>query len=250
VRRRESRQARNVACDASETDSWRHQLRHGGLAISPPSSPVELADGIGYFFGALPDEAVRAQFMALGERFRRSHHLFGLPVSAECLHLALCPVGRAEQLAGPLESALLAAGEAVAAQEFSASFDLVLRLSARDGQFPLVACGDQMTTDAALTVRKAIAEAQAAHGLRVGAVSSFLPHVELMQGPAMDAIQEPVPPISWRVSEFVLVRTFFGQSRHAIVGRWRLAPKRVQAPIDLLEEIRNLPDFPLLPDED
>ena len=40
-----------------------------------------------------------------------------------------------------------------------------------------------------------------------------------------------LPPVRWPVSEFVLIRSFFGQSTHEVIGRWPLQmPARPEVP--------------------
>jgi 2'-5' RNA ligase len=214
------------------------------------SNPSELSAGINYFFALLPDGPTRAAIASVGERFRKSHRVGGSPVGADSLHLTLCPMGRPERLRQPLESALLAAAGEVHAQGFMAALDSAMRFSARDGQFPFVLCADGATTEAALNLRKAVAAAQLRVGLQVSGVSSFLPHVTMLHGHAVDAIEESITAIRWRVSEFVLIRSFFGQSRFEVVGRWPLAAPSVPEPVDMLAEMANLTDLPDLPDEE
>ncbi|KRE86861.1 2'-5' RNA ligase [Rhodanobacter sp. Soil772] len=218
--------------------------------ISTSSNPSELAAGINYFFALLPDDPARAAIAGVGERFRKSHRVGGSPVGVDSLHLTLCPMGRPERLRQPLESALLAAAGEVRAQGFMATLDSAMRFSARDGQFPFVLCADGATTEAALNLRKAIAAAQVRVGLQVSGVSSFLPHVTMLHGHAVDAIEESIAAIHWRVSEFVLIRSFFGQSRYAVIGRWPLAAPPEPEPVDMLAEMASLADLPDLPDEE
>lgn len=182
------------------------------------------------------------------ERFRKSHRIGGTAVGVEGLHLTLCPMGRSDQLRRPLEEALLAAGAEVHERGFTATLDAAMRFTARDGQFPFVLCADGPTNEATLGLRKAIAAAQARAGLHVSGVSSFLPHVSLLHGHAIDAIEESMAPIQWRVSDFVLIRSFFGESRFEVVGRWQLAEALEKPSTDLLDELANMPDLPDLPD--
>lgn len=184
----------------------------------------------------------------VGERFRKTHRIGGTPVGIDSLHLTLCPMGKPERLRQPLEQALLAAGDEVHEQGFLATFDAAMRFTARDGQFPFVLCADSATAEAALGLRKAIAAGQARAGLQVSGVSSFLPHVSLLHGAAIEAIEESVVPIQWRAREFVLIRSFFGESRFEVVGRWPLAEASEQPSVDLLDELANMPDLPDLPD--
>jgi len=218
--------------------------------IPIPPNPPELAPGINYFFAVLPDDRARSEIFAVGERFRKSHRVAGSPSAMESLHLSLCPMGNPERLRQPLESALLAAAAGVIAESFDVTLDSVMRFSAKDGQFPFVLCTDAATTAAALHLRKTIAAEQLRAGLQVSGVSSFLPHVTLLQGHAIDAIEESIAPVRWHAREFVLIRSFFGQSRFEVVGRWPLATPPEPEPVDMLAEMANLPDLPDLPDEE
>lgn len=219
-------------------------------AIPIPPNPPELAPGINYFFAVLPDDRARSEISAVGERFRKSHRVTGSPFAIDSLHLSLCPMGNPERLRQPLESALLAAAAGVIAESFDVTLDSVMRFSAKDGQFPFVLCTDAATTAAALHLRKTIAAEQLRAGLQVSGVSSFLPHVTLLQGHAIDAIEESIAPVRWHVREFVLIRSFFGQSRYEVIGRWPLTPRAEPEVHDLLEEMANMPDFPDLPAEE
>ena len=98
-------------------------------------------------------------------------------------------------------------------------------------------------------LRKSIADAQRKAGLQVGGVSSFHPHVALQFGPMIDAIEESITPIQWHAREFVLLRSFFGQSRHEVIGRWPLASEPEPEVMDMLAELANMPELPDLPDQ-
>lgn len=218
-------------------------------AIPIPATPGELAAGINYFFAVLPDDEVRAEIAEIAERFRKSHRVNGTPVVIDNLHLGLCPMGKLERSTRPLEAALLAAAATVQVNCFRITLDSAMRFTAKDGQFPFVLCADGGSMQAALELRKAIAAAQLEVGLRVTAVSSFMPHVTLQHAHLIDSIEESIPPIHWPVRDFVLIRTFFGHSRHEVVGRWPLAQVPEQPVINMLEEMANLPDLPDPPEQ-
>jgi 2'-5' RNA ligase len=219
--------------------------------ISSPATTSELAAGINYFFAALPDDRARSEITGVAERFRKSHRVSGSPVGIDTLHLSVCPVGKPERLRQPLETALLAAAATVRAMGFVVALESAMRLSAKDGQFPFALCADSSTTASASELREAIAAAQLQVGLRVSGVSSFMPHVTLQHGHLIDAVEESITPIHWQVSEFVLIRSFFGQFRYEVIGRWPLAQQPVPVAYDMLEEMANMPDLPAdLPDEE
>lgn len=214
--------------------------------ISMPSSQPELAPGINYFFAVLPADSVRAAIAGVGERFQKSHRLNGAMVDSGNLHLLLCPMGKPDRLRQPVEAALLAAAGEVHANGFVATLESAMRFSARDGHYPFVLCTDNATTDAFIELRKTIAEAQRRFGLQVSGVSSFLPHVTLLQGVSIDTVEEAIMPIQWQVDEFVLIRSFFGQCQYEVIGRWPLNVAAAPEPMDMLQELadmENLPDF-------
>lgn len=158
-------------------------------------------------------------------------------------------MGKPERLRQPLEAALLEAGAAVRAIGFEFSLDTVMRFTARDGQFPLVLCADGPTVESAIRLRKAIAAEQVRAGLQVSGVSSYLPHVVLIEGHAIEAIEDAITPIQWKVHEFVLMRSFFGQSRHEVIGRWPLTPEPEPEARDMLDELANMGDLPDFDDD-
>lgn len=218
-------------------------------AISVPPTQIELAAGISYFFALQPADEARDAIAAAAERFRKSHRATGAVVPVESLHLSLCPKGKPERLRQPLEAALLEAAGAVHAAGFDVSLDTAMRFSPKDGQFPLVLCADGQTTASAMQLRKAIAAEQLRAGLQVSGVSSYLPHVVLLEGHAIESIEDAITPIHWKAREFVLVRSFFGQSRHEVIGRWPLLCDSPAGACDMLDELANMGDLPGFDDE-
>jgi RNA 2',3'-cyclic 3'-phosphodiesterase len=193
------------------------RTNHGTLHGHKPT------EGTHFFFALQPDDKARLEMAVACERFRRSHRLIGTPIDTDDFHLTLIDMGRPERLQLSLENALFAAAESVSVHGFEVSLDSAVRLSAaKDGNFPFVLCADDASGAEAMKLRVAIAEAQRRFGLQVAGFSNYLPHVTLLRGNAIDAVQESMPPIRWRAHEFLLVRSFFGQSRHEVIGRWPL----------------------------
>lgn len=218
-------------------------------AIHNAPTQSELAAGISYFYALIPDDEARREIAATGERFRKSHRANGAVIGPDRLHLSLCPMGKPERLRQPLEAALLEAGAAVRANGFEFALDTAMRFTARDGQFPLVLCADAATAESATRLRKAVAAEQVRTGLQVSGVSSYLPHVVLIEGHAIEAIEDAITPIQWKVRDFVLMRSFFGQSRHEVIGRWPLTPEPKPEAQDMLDELANMGDLPDFDDE-
>ena len=212
---------------------------------SPQTRPS--THGTHFFFALLPDDRTRAQITMAGERFRKSHRLYGTPIDPDDLHLTLCDVGKPERLRQPLETALRAAADEVVMPCLELELDSALRLSASsDGSYPFVLGFDARSTDAALALRRAIADAQRRHGLHVHGVSSYLPHVTVLRSHGLTAIEETLVPISWTAREFVLMRSFFGKSQLEVIGRWPLRAAPAPERFDLFD----LPDLPDLAELD
>jgi|GEM_PF-312130 len=226
------------------------------MALESRTYPIPLhgrksSDGSHFFFALKPDDKARVEIARASERFRKTHRLIGTPLDSDDFHLTLVDMGKPERLKQSLESALVAAAEAVCSKRFEVSLDTAMRLSAaKDGNFPFVMCPDNTSAASALQLRRAIAEAQQRHGLQVLGVSNYLPHLTLLRGKAIDAVEESMPPIRWNAHEFVLIRSFFGQSRHEVMGCWPLEdsvpePEGFEWPTEF-----DLPaEFDLPPDE-
>jgi 2'-5' RNA ligase len=204
------------------------QSPEGEMALESRTSQGTLhghkpSEGTHFFFALKPDENATVEIVRICERFRKSHRLIGSPIDPDEFHLTLVDMGRPERLQQSVESALVAAAEAVNIKGFEVSLDSAVRLSAaKDGNFPFVLCADNTSSSWAMKLRVAIAEAQRRFGLQVLGVSNYLPHVTLLRGNAIDTVEESMPPIRWNAHEFVLIRSFFGQSRHEVIGRWPL----------------------------
>ncbi len=191
-------------------------------SVSPvKNKPLE---GSSFFFALVPPEHAKAEILAAGERFRQSHRLIGSRVDADRLHMTLCPLGRAERLRRPIEAALLEAAAEVRMARFEVVLDAAMCFStSQDGHYPFVLCTDDASGESLTKLRRSIAEAQYRSGLYVPGVSHFLPHITLLYGHLIGGVQESMSPISWVAREFTLIRSFFGQSRQEVVGRWPLA---------------------------
>ncbi|HEY8683083.1 MAG TPA: 2'-5' RNA ligase family protein [Rhodanobacter sp.] len=208
------------------------------------------AGGTHFFFALKPDEKARVEIANISERFRKTHRLIGSAVDSDDFHLTLVDMGRPERLQQSLEDALVAAAEEVCIKGFEIVLDSAMRLSAtKDGNFPFVLCADNTSTGLAMKLRRAIADAQHRHGLQVLGVSNYLPHVTVLRGGTIDAVQESMAPIRWNVHEFVLIRSFFGQSRHEVMGRWPLIGEAEPESLDWLAELDALGKIDLPIDE-
>ena len=170
------------------------------------------------FFAVQPDAATAAQVHALAQQLAQLHGLQGRPLGTDRYHVTLAFLGDHAGLAETLLDQATAAGDALAQPAFDIELDEV-RSFARGQGVPLVLCG----RGAGIAGLE-----QLAAGLRAGLEPfglaerrTYRPHLTLLRDDRALAVQ-PVPPVAWRATEFVLVRSLIGQGRHEVLRRWAL----------------------------
>lgn len=187
------------------------------------------------FFALWPDDTTRT----------------ALTAAARKLQARLQPGGRLEK-PERLHATLLFLGDAVPAREEAAAMQVASLLKA--DPFTLVLDRAGMFSrrsklwwlGSSQPAREAIALHDALRArLRIAGVSydlkSFTPHVSFLRDAAKALAPTPIEPVSWRVSEFVLVRSQLAPqpAGYHVIGRWPLTPEMTtqsgSAQLDLWE---------------
>lgn len=171
------------------------------------------------FFALRPDAAAAAQADAIAQQLVQQHGLHGKPLGVARYHVTLAFLGDHAGLADDLLDQATAVGDALAQPAFDVVLDEV-RSFARGQGVPLVLCG----RGAGVAGLERLAE-----GLRAGLEPfglaerrTYRAHLTLLRDVRALAPQA-VPPLAWRATEFVLVRSLIGQARHEVLRRWPLA---------------------------
>ena len=86
------------------------------------------------------------------------------------------------------------------------------------GNRPLVLRGDDGVSGLIALRDRLVAATVDIPGSIPAARREFTPHLTLLYD-ERDIREEPVEEISWMVTEFVLIRSLFGQGRHVVLGR-------------------------------
>lgn len=161
--------------------------------------------------------ALRPAPGAVGEiqQLRDAPGLTGKAVRDDLLHVTLLWLGYDPPDATGLATRARAAAATVAAAPFRIVFD---QLVAGDGQL-LLAPSERLEHVHAFQHR--LATALAVHGLRAERGWRFAPHVTLRRGSAPGPTRT-VDPISWTVTDFVLIQSHRGHTEHETVGAWPL----------------------------
>lgn len=115
-----------------------------------------------------------------------------------------------------------AAGAALAADmpAFEIAFDRAASFGSKRGNHPYVLLGGDGVA-AVARFQQALRMAMAKAGLKVSATQTYTPHVTLLYD-AKSVEQHAVETVAWTVSEFVLVHSLLGETKHVPLARWAL----------------------------
>lgn len=173
------------------------------------------------FFAVLPDTETAERIAQLVLKLRGEHKLTGRSIATDRLHVSLHHVGDYLGLPPGVVAEAGKAAASVSMQPFQVTFDRVMSFSGRSGNQPFVLRGGDGVT--LLTAfQQTLVMAMQRAGVSKGAKTEFTPHVTLLYDGKRVA-EQIVEEISWTVSEFVLVHSLVGQTRHVPLGRWPLA---------------------------
>jgi 2'-5' RNA ligase len=166
-----------------------------------------------WFFALKPDDITARRTHVFAEEelgakglLRPDHH-----------HVTLALTQDFADLPDGLVDMLLRAGDAVMAAPFNLLLDRLV------GSNKSVALRSTGAIRLLRALQASIATAMTRHGIALRPGWTFSPHETLCYRKGKPFIQ-PVTGFRWTVSEFVLVHSFIGLSRHETIGRWPLRP--------------------------
>ena len=177
--------------------------------ISAPQSPER------WFFALLPDEPLRAAIEVQARALRQSQHAAGRALNPQRYHLTLRYLGQYSAAPAWLEPAARAAAAQVRVSEFVWALD-------RAGSFEKSRVwwlGVDQLSPALAEMREALDRELLATGAPWPADrDGFHPHVTV-QREVRVPMAAPITPLSWRVREFVLIRSR-PQQPYEVITRW------------------------------
>lgn len=180
------------------------------------------------FFALFPTERAAAQIAHLSQQLRAAHGLTGKSLSNDRLHVTLHHVG---DYGGGLPAGLVDTVKEAAAKivmpAFEVTFDRAMSFAGRPRNRPFVLRGNESIKPgsegalaALMAFQKSFYLAMCRSGLQgPRANAKFAPHVTLMYDDQSIA-EQAVAPISWSATDFVLVHSLLGQTKHLHLGRW------------------------------
>ena len=175
---------------------------------------LDASDGGRLFLAAIPDPDTAARIYRLARRLKRARKFDGKLIGPERLHVSLFSLGG---LPAPIVRTAFEAAAEVRSQPFEVRFDRSASFRGRPGNRPFVLVGDD-GLDRLRSFRQTLGVALARKGLKRLAKNDFTPHITLLYA-ERNAEEQPIEPICWMVSEFVLVHSMHG---HIYLARWPL----------------------------
>ena len=173
------------------------------------------------FFALFPDARNAAKIAARMPRTCREYGFLGRPIPVERLHVTLQHIDDyVDEPPDGLVEALRHAAESIAAKPFPVSFDRALTFAIRKPKRPYVLAGGEQRDLQAFHRKLGDATNRAWPDFKPR--RSFTPHVSLIYDEKTVEEHRIKRPIDWTVREFVLVKSFLGQGRYSILGRWPL----------------------------
>ncbi len=171
------------------------------------------------FFAIFPDAATRERIADQARTLRDVHGLNGRPLANDRFHVTLHHLGDHAGLRRDIVTAASEAAETVATPAFQVTLDKAASFH-NGGNNPFVLQGGE-GLGALKAFQRDLGLAMARAGLRRLVDKAFTPHVTLLYDKRL-VTEQPIEPVTWTVSEFVLIHSLLGQTQHVPLARWRL----------------------------
>ena len=171
-------------------------------------------------FLAYPRPSDAAEISSRNHRFRNRAGLNGRPLRADRLHITLFSLGIYPAVPEELVAKAGKAAAMVASPPVEIAFDRLESFTRKSADRPLV-----LTAADGLRPLRRFREEFAMALIDVGlgrfAKTSFNPHMTLLYDRRAVA-PRTIEPVRWTMTEFVLVDSLRGQTRHVPLARWGL----------------------------
>ncbi len=175
-----------------------------------------------YFFALSPSPVVRQQLANAADQLHSSEKFNGSFVPSEHYYLKLHKLGQAQKdRPGLVEKAILAANK-IRAKPFDVVLDRFTCADGRNGRFPGALTSENELLELIIFWQQ-LRNNLIAVKLGVELSDSFSPHVTVLYNRQRLAEIFSITPLSWRISDFVLVENPVGESEHIEIGRWVLS---------------------------
>ena len=173
------------------------------------------------FFAAFLEAGAARCAHVTGHRLRRVHDLSGSVLDPGRMHVTLAMLGNYRRETPP---AVVDMAKRVASRARFGAFDVVFDRATTfvsdKPKRPLVMLGGKGVSSF-VALHRSLGLLFGEAGLTHGPAAEFTPHVTLLYDD-IQVEERAVEPIRWTVSEFILVHSLLGQTRHIPLARWPL----------------------------
>ena len=191
----------------------------GKIPLSTPTDRL--------FFAILPDLATAAKIGKFTQQFSEMHGLLGRPLLADRLHITLHHLGDYVGLPDGLIDRASQAAAKINASPFDVTFERVSSFGRKTRNRPIVLLGNQAESGGLadlMAFQKVLYAQMCRAGLQgekqiARQNANFTPHTTLLYD-MTDVPEQAIEPISWRATEFVLVHSLLGKTKHIHLARW------------------------------
>jgi RNA 2',3'-cyclic 3'-phosphodiesterase len=181
----------------------------GSFSASPRSDAV--------FFALVPDAWAASRLVEIGRELRRRHGLTGRLLAPQDLRLPLIGLGTHAELRPEIVYLAMQAAAAITMPSFDVVLDRARSLAGL--RRPLVLHGEEGIPGARVLQ---LAIESTMHELGIGAAARrHLLRVTVLDG-WRGLVEEPIGPVSWVATDFVLLHSPRGRREAVVLGRWPL----------------------------
>lgn len=192
-----------------------------GDAPAPASQPTQQRQEsslarYSLFFAVRPGQADAARIGAQADALLASYGVAGYRVGPERLHITLDEIGP------EFMEAACRAADSVSSPAIDVSFDTAMTFGS-SGPFVLVGGKESRGLDGLRALRTVLGCALADRGMKLQ--RSYEPHMTLCYDSRTRIARTPIEAVAFRATEFALVKSHIGQSRHEVLRTWQLTPE-------------------------
>lgn len=178
------------------------------------------------FFALFPSATATARIYALQQDLRVRHGLWGRPIAMNRLHVTLAHLGDYASLPNDIVAKARDVAGRIDAAPIDVTFETALSFTGRPRNRPFVLQG-KTGTEGVKAFQRQLGVAMKACGLGRFA-RPYTPHMTLLYDTA-GVTEHQIDPLTWTATEFVLVHSLLGQTRHVRLGVWQLGDQHAEA---------------------
>lgn len=179
-----------------------------------------------WFFGICLSAEARPQAVQMVDRLCDDWLLDKQPsLDARRLHFTVYPIGSFVESPARTIANACAAADTISVAPFEVSLDHAVSRTTRNGDSCLVLTADH-GCEALIAFQQRMHLAMRLAGVRTIGGWSFRPHMTLRYN-EHTLVDQKVPPLTWRVDEFILIESLRGRTIHNHLRKWPLTDKRL-----------------------